>query len=104
MVKGLIACDVIKHDNQILANTIDQQYFMLDIAKQQNAECLNEVQKRDDIIERQNREFEMSERLNDELKKTNSLLRRKLKSRKIMTYAGILIGAGGGILIGKNLK
>jgi len=38
------------------------------------------------------------------LKKTNSLLRRKLKSRKIMTYAGILIGAGGGILIGKNLK
>ena len=104
LVKGLKACDVIKRDNEILAHTIDGQYFMLDVANDSIEECIREVEKRDVIIERQISEYNLLEDLNKSLKADLKKERRKGVWKDIKTVGAFIIGAGLGYLGANSLN
>ena len=87
-----------KEDNKILAKTIDQQYLMIDVAKDKVKDAEHEIQKRDDIIDRKDFEYEQLEQMNSQLKNDIKKERRKKAGNKWL-YTGIGIGIG--IITGK---
>lgn len=96
LVKGLKACDVIRQDNQILANTIDSQYLMLDLAKDRIEDCIREVEKRDYIIERKDSEYKSLEELNESLRQDLRKERRRGVWKNVKTVGAFILGGAVG--------
>lgn len=102
--QGLVKCDIIKKDNAILANTIDSQYLMLNVAKDKINEGIREIEKRDDLIFRLNNEFKMAQEINSNQSKTINQLERKIVFGKWKVGGGVVIGIGIGYGIFKLLN
>ena len=94
LAQGLAKCDIVKKDNEILANTIDQQYVMMKKVTNEVKDCFREVQKRDDVIDRQELEKELLTDMNKELKADLRKTSRQLKWKKIEGWGKFIFGVG----------
>ena len=96
LVQGLIACDVIKEDNKMLTGTLKQTFLKVDVLLDEAKDCVREIQKRDYVISRNEKEFEMMSELNDDIKKALLNEKRKKPLNKIVYFGlGALAGYGG---------
>jgi len=91
-----MVCDAAKKENQVLKDAVKNQELMMYLAKKRLEESNREVQKREDVIDRKDSEFEMLQTLNAHLK--SELQKEKFK-KSLNKYIYLGIGLAGGYFI-----
>jgi hypothetical protein len=98
IIQDLIACDYIQKEVKIILNTLKTKDQMLAVRQLQIGEMSNEIDKRDDIIERLNNEYELKAQMNDNLQKQLLRSDRRRKANKWLYFG---LGVGVGYLVGR---
>lgn len=97
LVKDLIACDFTRREAKILANTVDQQNFMLGYRKDEIEKLQKEIEKRDALIKVKNEMIDYGYQRADEIEK---VLKSEIRKKKFNKYLFFAFGLGSGYLVG----
>jgi hypothetical protein len=101
LVEGLIACDFAKKEVQIYANTIVGKDVIISDLRDQVQRSILEIQKRDDLNERNKLALELSSETITDLSKA---LDKERKRNKVNKWVYLGIGGVGGYFGYKLLK
>ena len=96
-----MVCDAAKKENQVLKEAVKNQELMMYLAKKRLERSNREVEKRDDVIDRKDSEFEMLQTLNADLK--SELQKEKFK-KSLNKYIYLGIGLAGGYFIASGVR
>jgi ABC-type multidrug transport system fused ATPase/permease subunit len=96
-----MVCEAYEKKNKVLVNSIENQKLLIDLAEEKIIKSIREVQKRDDVIERKDSEFEMLQTLNADLK--SELQKEKFK-KSLNKYIYLGIGLAGGYFIASGVR
>jgi ABC-type multidrug transport system fused ATPase/permease subunit len=96
-----MVCEAYEKKNKVLVNSIENQKLLIDLAEEKIIKSIREVQKRDDVIERKDSEFEMLQTLNAHLK--SELQKEKFK-KSLNKYIYLGIGLAGGYFIASGVR
>jgi hypothetical protein len=94
-------CEAYEKKNKILLNTLENQKLLMDLAEEKIIKSIREVEKRDDVIDRKDSEFEMLQTLNADLK--SELQKEKFK-KSLNKYIYLGIGLVGGYFIASGIR
>lgn len=92
LVEGLISCDFAKKEVTILANTIDGKDVIINDLKLQVQKGIFEVQKRDDLNERNKQALQLAEEINADLSKALAKERTRKKVNKWVYFTAGVVG------------
>jgi len=100
LISGLINCDYNQKENEILTNSLEQYEIITNHFRQLVKESIAEIQKRDDIIAKQDLAMIQAEKTISDLK---TALQKEVKRKKANKW--IYFGAGviGGVIGYKQL-
>jgi len=101
VVKDLIACDFTKREAKILANTVNQQDFMLSYWNQEIAKRDDEIFKRDNLLKVKNELIELGYQRESELQK---VIRAEKRKKVLNKWFYLGVGAVGGYFGYKVLR
>lgn len=97
IIQDLIACDYIQKEIKIILNTIKQKDVIIESKSMEVSDLSREIQKRDDVIDRINSEFELLQKMNQNLRIAFEKESRKRKANKWL-YFGLGAAASFGLL------
>lgn len=101
LISGLINCDYNKKENEILTNSLEQYEIITNHFRQLVKESIAEIQKRDDIIDKQDLAMIQAETTISDLK---IALQKEIKRKKANKWIYLGLGAVGGVMTYKILN
>ena len=101
LISGLINCDYNKKENEILTNSLEQYEIITNHFRQLVKESIAEIQKRDDIIDKQDLAMIQAETTINDLK---IALQKEIKRKKANKWIYLGLGAVGGVMTYKILN
>jgi len=101
LISGLINCDYNKKENEILTNSLEQYEIITNHFRQLVKESIAEIQKRDDIIDKQDFAMIQAETTISDLK---IALQKEIKRKKANKWIYLGLGAVGGVMTYKIMN
>ncbi len=101
LISGLINCDYNKKENEILTNSLEQYEIITNHFRQLVKESIAEIQKRDDIIAKQDLAMVQAETTINDLK---TALQKEVKRKKANKWIYFGAGVVGGVFAIKQLQ
>jgi len=101
LISGLINCDYNKKENEILTNSLEQYEIITNHFRQLVKESIAEIQKRDDIIDKQDLAMIQAETTISDLK---IALQKEIKRKKANKWIYLGLGAVGGVMTYKIIN
>jgi hypothetical protein len=101
LISGLINCDYNKKENEILTNSLQQYEIITNHFRQLVKESIAEIQKRDDIIDKQDLAIIQAETTISDLK---IALQKEIKRKKANKWIYLGLGAVGGVMTYKIIN
>jgi len=101
LISGLINCDYNKKENEILTNSLEQYEIITNHFRQLVKESIAEIQKRDDIIDKQDLAMIQAETTISDLK---IALQKEIKRKKANKWIYLGLGAVGGVMTYKIMN
>ena len=100
LISGLINCDYNQKENEILTNSLEQYEIITNHFRQLVKESIAEIQKRDDIIAKQDLAMIQAEKTISDLK---TALQKEVKRKKANKWIYFGVGVIGGVIGYKQL-
>ena len=100
LISGLINCDYNQKENEILTNSLEQYEVITNHFRQLVKESIAEIQKRDDIIAKQDLAIQQAETTISDLK---TALQKEIKRKKANKWIYFSAGVVGGVFGYKQL-
>ena len=101
LISGLINCDYNQKENEILTNSLEQYEIITNHFRQLVKESIAEIQKRDDIIAKQDLAMLQAETTISDLK---TALQKEVKRKKANKWIYFGAGVVGGVIAIKQLQ